>query len=384
MTRAILYTAFVLTVTLVGLEVLIRLSGRADHLFTEPAFEMAPGGAYWRYRPGFTGWVLGPTHVRIGALGARLHDDAAPAGDARIAVFGDSVTFGQAVEDGQTFSAQVQVALRQSRHAIDVLNFGVQGHTMEMANAHLADVLPQLQPHVVVLGFITDDLNPAREGNRVDRFGYLTNTAFGDASLGGDLLRAGLRRSRLALLTKDVWLRRQAAPMLDTAADVPAETLEPALQRVEAALARFQELTTGRGRIVLCLDLRQNALTRAIHARVRERFPKLAYFDASPNLDKLPLDTLRVLPDGHPNASAHQLFARILARPVLRELSMVLPGYLERDALSAIPSFRPPFRHPREGGDPAVTTTAGHFPGTRITRDRALSQAATGSPPARG
>ena len=140
------YGVFALAVCLLALEFGIRLSGRADALYTEPAFEVSPRGDYWRYRPGFEGQVLGPTWARIGPLGTRRdgpsHRQAHRS--VTVAVFGDSVTFGQGVEQAHTYSAQLEQTLWKAGLSAEVLNFGVQGHTLEMQVAHLADRLNEI------------------------------------------------------------------------------------------------------------------------------------------------------------------------------------------------------------------------------------------------
>jgi hypothetical protein len=239
-------------------------------------------------------------------------------GTLRIAVFGDSITFGQAVAAPDTFPARLERRLRERWPESHVLNFGVQGHTVAMEVAHLADRRDEVQPRVVVLAFSSDDLNPERTQNRVDRFGYLTKKVFGPPSFAGDLGRATLRQSHLALALKDLYTRPRGTPQPSLEGPAAAPDNEPALAAFRMAMQRFDSLTAGRGRVVMCVDLRETPLTRDLARLMRGEFPHIDYVDAAPILSATSLTELRVPRDGHPNARAHAHYADLLAPPVAR------------------------------------------------------------------
>jgi hypothetical protein len=311
---------------LVLLELLVRLSGIAAHLYTEPSFEVAPGGDYWRYRPQFEGRVLGPTEASIGPQGSRLAPGENVAGALRVGVFGDSITFGQAVDARDTFCAVLERRLRPRWPQLHVLNFGVPGHSLDMEVAHLADRLREVPCAVVVLVFGSDDLNPSRAENHVDRFGFLTKKTFGASSPWRDWLRAFLRQSHLALAVKDVYLRRTARSV-PGATTRSAETpgFDAALGDLRAALTRFADLTRDHERLVMCADLVETPLTRAIAQVMRDEFPAIRYIHATTTLGAQPLDRLRVPRDGHPNARAHGLYADLLAPALKSALERAAP-----------------------------------------------------------
>jgi hypothetical protein len=296
------------------LELLVRLSGIAAHLYTEPSFEVAPGGEYWRYRPAFEGRLLGPTEASIGPQGGRLAPGENVDGTLRVGVFGDSITFGQGVAARDTFCATLERRLRPRWPELHVLNFGVPGHSLDMEVAHVADRLREVSCAVVVLVFGSDDLNPARAENHVDRFGYLTKKTFGPPSPVRDWTRALLRQSHLALAVKEAYVRRSARTVPGaTTRSAATPGFDAALHDFRRALARFVELTRDRERLVMCADLVETPLTRALARVMREEFPELPYIHATGALGAQPLDGLRVPRDGHPNARAHGLFADLLA-----------------------------------------------------------------------
>lgn len=151
---------------------------------------------------------MGPTNVSFGPLGSRLHHDgvSTDASDGKVIIVGDSVTLDQTVDRDKTHSAVLEKALREAGKSVRVFNFWVAGHTLEMEASHLRDLLSGLNPDVIVLAFIADDLSSQRAMNSVDRFGYLTKTIFGPSNPVLDSARAILRESHLVLLSKAAFL----------------------------------------------------------------------------------------------------------------------------------------------------------------------------------
>ena len=316
--RVCFYAVF-LIVLIVICEAVIRFSGLAAHLYTEPAFETAPGGTYWRYQPRFEGTVLGATRVRIGPLGSRLHGEGEIVpGKATVAIFGDSIAFGQAVAEHLTFASLLERWLNDAALPGRVLNFGVAGHTLEMELDHLFDRLGDVRPSVVVLAFHSGDLSLKREENHVDRFGYLTKNIFGPPSIFMDWFRAVLRKSHLALMTKDSILRLQKFRPSQERLPATNDSLESLLVRFRNSIKRFDELTPNLKRIIFCVDLQDNSLTRGMRDIMKTDFPQFNYVHGPIGFRERPLTSLIVPRDGHPNALAHRTYAE-LVWPFLKE-----------------------------------------------------------------
>jgi hypothetical protein len=307
------YSIFLIALCLIS-EVVVRVSGLVDHLYTDPAFEVSPVGTYWRYQPRFEGTVLGPTQVRIGPLGSRLHgpEEVVP-GKAIVAIFGDSIAFGQGVAGHLTFASLLENWLGDAALSGKVLNFGVAGHSLEMELDHLSDRLGEIAPSVVVLAFHSDDLSPKRAENRVDRFGYLTKKIFGPPSFWMDWFRAILRESHLALMAKDSILRLQKFRSIQEPPPAAVEELlKPLLVRFRDSIKRFDGLTANLKRIIVCVDLQDNPLTDGIRHVMKTEFPQINYVHGPSGLRKLPLTSLVVPRDGHPNALAHRTYAELI------------------------------------------------------------------------
>lgn len=92
-----------------------------------------------------------------GLRGAREFATPKPAGVFRIALFGDSFTFGEEVSDEETFAHHLQQLLAAETPAVEVLNFGIHGYGHDQMLLYLREALPLYRPDVVVLGYVSDD-----------------------------------------------------------------------------------------------------------------------------------------------------------------------------------------------------------------------------------
>jgi hypothetical protein len=106
----------------------------------------------WRYRPGYRrgGDAVTPQGLR----GDRLYDSLPPAGVLRIAAFGDSFVYGNEVDNGDNWTS----LLEGDGSEIEALNFGVGGYGVDQAYLRYLREGHRFSPHVVVMGFISDDL----------------------------------------------------------------------------------------------------------------------------------------------------------------------------------------------------------------------------------
>ena len=112
------------------------------------------------------GWAVAPDVRNLDVFGGkRLNTDShglrgarevafeKPPGTLRIAVFGDSFTFGEEVSDDETFAHQLELLLP----GVEVLNFGVHGYGHDQELLYLREALPLYHPDIVLVGHVTDD-----------------------------------------------------------------------------------------------------------------------------------------------------------------------------------------------------------------------------------
>ena len=79
-------------------------------------------------------------------------------GVARIAVIGDSFTFGMAVDAEEAYVHRLERFLNSSGHSVEVLNFGVIGYNMWQYLEIFENKVLDFHPDLVVLGFFLDDV----------------------------------------------------------------------------------------------------------------------------------------------------------------------------------------------------------------------------------
>ncbi len=112
------------------------------------------------------GWALAPNVRELevfdgkrlntnsrGLRGVREVTPAKSPGTLRIAIFGDSFTFGEEVGDDETFAHQLELLLP----GVEVLNFGVHGYGHDQELLYLREALPIFRPDVVLIGHVNDD-----------------------------------------------------------------------------------------------------------------------------------------------------------------------------------------------------------------------------------
>lgn len=99
---------------------------------------------------------------KFNSLGRRGHEFSLAPGENvfRIVMLGDSLTFGQGVPEGSTYSAQVERQLKQrnSPRSIEVINAGASGTNTAWQFNHLQNTCLAYQPDLVTVQFYLNDL----------------------------------------------------------------------------------------------------------------------------------------------------------------------------------------------------------------------------------
>ena len=114
-------------------------------------------------RPSFQTLYKG-IDVRINSLGMR-GPEVAPRdpGRLRVALCGDSFTFGSCVEYESTLAMSLERALAERGTPAEALNLGVPGYTAEEVATASEDRIPGLAPDVIVYVFYANDVEPPRQ-----------------------------------------------------------------------------------------------------------------------------------------------------------------------------------------------------------------------------
>lgn len=127
--------------------------------FTQP-FDRHHPTRGWALAPGLDTTVFGSSRLTSNSLGIRGAgeiDVPKPRGRLRILVFGDSFSFGEEVADDEAYPQIAERALAAYHGDIEVLNLGVHGYAHDQMLLYLREVGEQLEPDVVVLGYVAQD-----------------------------------------------------------------------------------------------------------------------------------------------------------------------------------------------------------------------------------
>lgn len=112
----------------------------------------------WRSKPNLRDRVAFGNKIlntnSLGLRGDREYDRVTPAGTTRILVLGDSFTFGDEVNDSETFCHYLSEMLPDA----EVMNFGMHGYGHDQMLLLYREVGRRYQPDVVVLAFVYSDI----------------------------------------------------------------------------------------------------------------------------------------------------------------------------------------------------------------------------------
>lgn len=121
------------------------------------------GGSIIAYSPSL-GWTMKPNAKLVSGIytsnsqGIRAEEDfdlMPKANIVRIAAFGDSFTQGDGVANTEIWTT----GLRHLSPNLEVLNFGVTGYGLDQAYLRYQQDGVPFQPHIVLIGFMSDDTN---------------------------------------------------------------------------------------------------------------------------------------------------------------------------------------------------------------------------------
>jgi lysophospholipase L1-like esterase len=273
-------------------------------------------------RPHARGIFAGVLHRtnRDGVRGPEYSHEPPP-GTFRIVVSGDSVTMGQGVEEDEAYSAVLESFLgdRGDGRRYEVINLGISGLSIRHIVARLEKVGLRYRPHLVVYGFTLNDI----EGEHYEPADQET------------VARAQARMNRFedsrSQLLRLAWPR--AVRLVNSLHPLPG-TYEAVLeQNYLHSPAAWRQIGDGLDRLSqigarrwICVHLFVHSDLNWLrsfdpHARINRRVLEAARergLTASESRSLLRRRaasrdpaTLRV-PDGHPNADAHRLYAEAL------------------------------------------------------------------------
>lgn len=245
-----------------------------------------------------------------------------PAGVFRIACLGDSHTFGNGVEDDETWPAHLQRRLAASapRRRIEVLNCGVNGYDTVQEEHWLREGVLAFEPDLVLLQFYVNDAAlRAPDGSQQKVRDFVLDLT---GPRREDWVKDLRERSRFVDLVFDGMYRRRGLKVYSELRSRPYREEGAGWLTVRDSLLRIRDLLAEReidfGFVLYPFLVRRDGeMTSREAFRIVSRFATengIATLDAEPAFDGLDLDGLRIsMYDYHGNARAHELFAGAVA-----------------------------------------------------------------------
>jgi len=215
--RKLLTVGYILLITLVALEMSVRIWGFSEPHIYDPiytSFDRTEDIPYI-HKPNLTeARARGLAVINTDSLGLRTKRAGAsygakPLNQYRIALAGDSYTFGEGVTRTEDTYAQV-LEDRLNRHqqalTVRVFNFGASAYSVKQMAATLRYRMLDLQPDLVVMAVIPSDFNLARTP-MIDAEGYLVDQRLSSFSPPGAAIRRAFRQIHLAYVLREIGVR---------------------------------------------------------------------------------------------------------------------------------------------------------------------------------
>ncbi len=316
--------AFAVGLCALTLEIAVRLSGYANQWIYDPIYVPFPQADDLPYihKPGLEG-AFARDRVRINtdSLGNRsliagqTYGIKQP-GQYRIAVFGDSCTFGHGLRDtANTFPCRLESLLTEGEPLpVQVINFAASAYSVREMTASLRERALPLAPDLALMAIIPDDLNLDRTPD-LDRWGFHHNRER------SGWIDKDSRFKRILRGVHSVYFIRDHIPLLRPRSQAPPPSPPPPPQESMDYIRSFLRIAATNyipARIVLLPTQTDKPGARLIRERLEAE--SLPYIDLSDIADDLTRGEFQVNRyNTHPSAKLHALIAEALAEFVRNE-----------------------------------------------------------------
>ncbi len=242
-----MFGLYVLVVTLVLVEIAVRFWGYSEHHLSDPIYmpyTQAREEIPYVHRPNLSQCkARGFAIINTDSLGLRTKTAGESYGrrqlnEYRIAVVGDSVTFGEGVsKTEETFAAVLENNLnqRQSAMRVRVFNFGASAYSVKVMAATLRHRMLEVEPNLVLMAIIPADFNLSRTPD-VDAWGYLSDKKLSGFLPRDSRVRLALRKIHTLYLLRDI-----IYPWIDTSRSAEQILASGSLPDSYSFLREFQE-----------------------------------------------------------------------------------------------------------------------------------------------
>jgi len=315
--KKVLFTLYILTVTLILLEAGVRFWGYSESNIYDPIympFEKSENIPYVLKPNLKNARGHGSSIVNTDSLGLRSKTVGLQYGpkkkdEFRIAIAGDSVTFGAGVKRAEdTYCERLEYNLNHKQNVtrVKVFNFAFSGYSVKQMVATLRYRMMDVEPDLLIMAIIPDDFRLSRTPE-VDKWGYFYQKALSGFISKSSFLKLMLRKVHLAYLLRNVryelleLLKNNKLP--DTTKDKLPESYKNVLQ--------FKYLAK-KSNLPYNIVLLPTASSFGILQKQLDQ-DKVPFVDLSSLYNEFSLEQYRASRyDRHPSAIVHKRISKIL------------------------------------------------------------------------
>jgi hypothetical protein len=316
--KKLLFAVYITVITIVLLEIGVRIWGYSEHHICDPIYMSFPLSQEIPYihKPNLSqARARGLAIINTDSIGLRSKTAGTKYGprqdnEYRIAIVGDSVTFGEGVKKTEdTFPQVLEDTLNQKQGlaAVKVFNFSASAYSVKVMAATLRHRMLDMEPDLVIMAIVPADFNLSRTPS-VDAWGYLSDNKLSGFLPRDSRLRLPLRKIHLLYLLRDIIYNQldseKRAEDIITSGEVPdsftyiREFKEFAEQhKLAYIIVLLPSLRSQFGNVIS--QLHQDDISFVDLTKIRERF-SAEQFQASKF-------------DTHPSAIVHQSIGESLA-----------------------------------------------------------------------
>jgi hypothetical protein len=212
--RFILFLLYTASIVIILMELGARVWGYSCRYIYDPIYTLCTDSRDIPYvhKPNLlNARARGRAIINTDSLGLRSvisgekHNPKQP-GDYRIAITGDSVTFGEGVvRTEDTFPNVTEHTLNAAnlRQEFKVYNYGISAYSVKEMFLTLQYRMMKINPDLVIMGILYDDFNTKRTGV-VDAFGYTATSKGQNYVEKNNFLKMILRNAHLSYLVRDI------------------------------------------------------------------------------------------------------------------------------------------------------------------------------------
>ncbi|MDT7541870.1 MAG: hypothetical protein QOE33_1774 [Acidobacteriota bacterium] len=320
--KKLLFVVYLFIATSVLLEIGVRVWGYSEHHICDPIYTAfaASTDIPYIHKPNLQdARARGLALINTDSLGLRSKVAGAQyaphqPGEYRIAIVGDSVTFGEGVRKTEdTYPQTLEDILNQKQSAlrVKVFNYGASAYSVKVMAATLEERMLKVEPDLVLMAIIPADFDLSRTPS-VDASGYLTDNKLSGFLPKDSRVRLYLRKVHLLYLLRDIITSPQSGSRQ------AQETLSKgALPESYSFIKRFSE-TAKRHALPHAIVLLPTSLGRFVNLPAQLKTDDVPFVDLSSLQSEFTPEQFRASKfDSHPSATVHRRIGELLAQYIL-------------------------------------------------------------------